>query len=69
MKKWNKFWKDFDSLFSNMEEAMDDFTENYQSSSSNGTTIKNNNGDVTITGKIKSLKVNGKVIKLDDTTK
>lgn len=69
MKKWNKFWEKFDSLFDDMEEAIEDFSTNYQSSSSNGATIQNNNGNVVIAGNIKLLKVNGKVIKLDDTSR
>lgn len=68
MTKWNKFWKDFENLFESMEGAMDDFSSstNTQVMNGNGTSVVTKNGHVEIKGNIKSLKVNGKVIKLNE---
>jgi hypothetical protein len=65
MKRWDSFWKKFDSLFNDMESLTDEMglSGNFQFMSTDDLeiTIKNDS-DVEIVGKIRSIKINGTTI-------
>ncbi len=58
-----KFGDDIDEAMEALNDELDE--SSFQSSSSGGITIINTNGDVVISGKIKTLTVNGKKVKLE----
>ena len=60
-KAWKKMWKGFDALMSSIPGVIDEAMEG---GITGGTTIVNKNGHVVLHGRFKSLRINGKLIKI-----
>lgn len=57
--KWDKFWEDFNRLMDQLPGVIN------ESGGIDGTTIvRSNNGHVELKGKFKSLKINGRTIRI-----
>lgn len=69
MKGMEKFFKEFSSTMNNLGTAIEEEFQDLKASAQKsfyGTSITSTNGDVVITGEIKSLTVNGKEIDLTE---